>query len=127
MRQLLDIVGYLHMNNIVNRDLKLDNMLLDEKMNIKVIDFGFAQEGQTSNLNQCIGTDSYMAPEIHQRQIYDGKSVDIFALGVILFTMVVGNLPFRKATDNDPYYHKLKQGLYEESFVKTGIHGSQVD
>ena len=115
------------MNNIVHRDLKLDNMLIDGKMNIKVIDFGFAQEGQTSNLSQCIGTDSYMAPEIHQRQIYDGKSVDVFALGVILFTMVVGNLPFKKATDDDPYYHKLKQGLYEESFAKTGIHGSRVE
>ena len=49
-----------------------------------------------------------MAPEIHQRKIYDGKSADVFALGVILFTMVVGNLPFRKAKDDDPYFHKFK-------------------
>ena len=55
------------MKNIVHRDLKLDNMLIDDKMNIKVIDFGFALEGKTSNLSQCVGTDSYMAPELLQR------------------------------------------------------------
>ena len=102
-------------------------MLLDDKMNIKVIDFGFAKEGQTSNLSQIIGTDTYMAPEIHQRKIYDGKSADVFALGVILFTMVVGNLPFRKAKDDDPYFHKFKQAYYEESFAKTGVPGSRVE
>ena len=60
-----------------------------------------------------------MAPEIHQRQIYDGKSVDVFALGVILFTMVVGNLPFRQASDDDPFFSILKQGSFPEFFAKT--------
>ena len=109
----------MHSKNVVHRDLKLDNMLLDEKMNIKVIDFGFAKDGQTSNLSQCIGTGPYMAPEIHNRQIYDGKAVDVFALGVILFIMVVGNQPFRLAKDDDPFYQKFKQGEYEEFFAKT--------
>ena len=68
-----------------------------------------------------------MVPELHQRQIYDGKSVDVFALGVILFIMVVGNLPFRKATDDDPFYNKLKQGSFVEFFAKTRAKNTSSD
>ena len=107
LSQLLETVGCLHSQGVVHRDLKLDNMLLDDEMNIKILDFGFSHHGDASSLSSNVGTDSYMAPELLRRQRYDGKATDVFALGVILFILVVGNTPFRKAVDSDPYFKLL--------------------
>ena len=77
------------MKNITHRDLKLKNLLLDSIFNLKVIDFGFSTsiQGKKGNglLRTKIGTINYMAPEIHANFEYMGKSVDLFACGVILF------------------------------------------
>ena len=67
-----------------------------------------------------VGTDSYMAPELLRRQQYDGRATDVFALGVILFILVVGNAPFRMAQESDPYFKLLKLGHHDEFFAKTG-------
>ena len=87
-------IEYLHSLGIVHRDLKLENLLVDQDMNIKFVDFGFATNKNIDSLTEFRGTQSYMAPEIRKGEIYDGRSTDIFSMGVILFTLVIGYFPF---------------------------------
>lgn len=98
--QLLGAVNYLHKSGCCHRDLKLENILLDKHMNVKLSDFGFtrelplAQHGARSMLSEYCGTGAYMAPEIVKRIPYSGIKIDIWALGVILYTMLTGEMPF---------------------------------
>jgi len=82
------------MCNVVHRDLKLENTLIDENLNIVVADFGFATFKKVDELKSYKGTKTYMAPEIKEGKIYDGKAADIFSLGIILFVIVKGLFPF---------------------------------
>jgi len=107
-KQMLAAMHYCHSNGVTHRDLKPENILLDEQYNIKIADFGFAApvEGRDGEgkLKTYLGTESYMAPELHNRQEYTGVSVDLFALGIILFILHTGHPPFSKAKLNDPHY-----------------------
>jgi len=103
---LLDFVEYSHSKGVTHRDLKLENILYDQDMNLKVTDFGGAE---TTNINcpeHLIGTISYMAPEIFAKITYDGRKVDVFALGVLLSILVKGTMP----KVDDPYYRMLISG-----------------
>ena len=72
-RQLVDAVAYLHHHNIAHRDLKLDNILIDEKKNLKLIDFGFSVEcKQDQRLNLFCGTPHYMDPDLSRKKEYLG-------------------------------------------------------
>jgi serine/threonine protein kinase len=82
---------------VVHRDLKLENILVDEKLNLKVADFGFATYKKIEKLKSYRGTLTYMAPEIKEQKIYKGKEVDMFSCGVILFIIVQGIFPFKEA------------------------------
>ena len=73
---------------MVHRDLKLENILVDENMNLKVADFGFATFKHVNKLQSYRGTMTYMAPEIKEGKTYDGRQIDIFSTGVILFIIV---------------------------------------
>lgn len=88
-------VSYLHSKNIVHLDLKLENLLLNHNLNVKIIDFGCArlQLGQKRYSTPC-GSYAYGAPEVISGQWYDGKKADIWSLGVILFCMFVARLPY---------------------------------
>lgn len=102
--QIVKAIQYCHHKNVVHRDLKLDNILLDENKNVKIIDFGFAVVVNTvCKLNLFCGTSLYMAPEIINRQDYWGPPVDIWSLGVILYTMLSGRFPFRGSSDAELY------------------------
>ena len=79
--------------NVTHRDLKLENILVNANMDIKLTDFGFATYS-ADQLSAYGGTASYMAPEVHERKKYDGNASDVFSLGVILFLLVIGNFPF---------------------------------
>jgi len=88
---------------------------LDEEFNLKLADFGFAgpMEGRDGSgfLHTRLGTRNYMAPEIHENKAYVGSSVDLFALGIILFIMVAQAPPFNTAeTTKDPFYRAIAQG-----------------
>ena len=67
-------------------------------MDLKLIDFGYAENKDIYQLTSFCGTESYMAPEILEREIYNGKHIDIFSLGITIFQIVSGKLPFEEAT-----------------------------
>ncbi|KAJ2877362.1 hypothetical protein H4R27_006244, partial [Coemansia aciculifera] len=100
--QLIAGVSYLHASNIVHRDLKLENLLLDRNRNIKITDFGFANQfrgpGDDLMSTSC-GSPCYAAPELVVSDgPYVGTAVDIWSCGVIMYAMLAGYLPF----DDDP-------------------------
>ncbi len=94
-RQLLDAIAYLHHQNIVHRDAKCDNILLDAYWNAKLADFGFARETSPENLcsTNC-GSAAYAAPEILKDDSYIAAPTDMWSLGVVLFIMLSGRMPF---------------------------------
>eukprot|EP00035_Acanthoeca_spectabilis_P021758 m.440038 g.440038 ORF g.440038 m.440038 type:complete len:687 (+) comp18458_c0_seq1:135-2195(+) len=94
-RQIVSAVEYCHARGVIHRDLKAENLLLDANMNIKIADFGFSNTYEPGDrLDTFCGSPPYAAPELFQGKKYDGPEVDVWSLGVILYTLVSGSLPF---------------------------------
>ncbi|XP_069476043.1 testis-specific serine/threonine-protein kinase 2 isoform X2 [Ambystoma mexicanum] len=99
-QQLASAIKYCHDMDIVHRDLKCENLLLDKEFNIKVSDFGFAkrcqhdENGKIHLSKTFCGSAAYAAPEVLQGVAYQPKVCDIWSLGVILFIMVCGTMPY---------------------------------
>lgn len=89
-------IDYLHSNNVIHRDLKPENLLLDAESNIKIADFGFSNIIRPGKLfSTFCGSPIYAPPEIILEKQYSGPAVDIWSLGVILFVIVTGSLPWK--------------------------------
>ena len=103
-RQIAEGVAYLHGEKIVHRDLKLENILISDDKIIKIIDFGFSTSVKgDKKLQFSCGTPHYMSPELAQKKDYLGPPADIWALGVLLFIMLTGKLPFFGDFEDDLY------------------------
>merc|ERR1712100_520643 len=120
LSQMLDVLGYIQSKGVVHRDLKLENILVDDNLNLKVADFGFATYKKINKLNSYRGTMTYMAPEIKEGKQYDGKQVDVFSTGVILFIIVQGIFPFKEAKKDEYFYNLLINGQFEKYWKKVG-------
>ncbi|XP_048590414.1 PAS domain-containing serine/threonine-protein kinase isoform X2 [Nematostella vectensis] len=94
-RQLVSAISFLHNQNILHRDVKDENIILDEKFNIKLIDFGSAaymEEGKV--FSTFCGTMEYCSPEVLMGNKYRGPELELWSMGVTLYTLVFGENPF---------------------------------
>ncbi|CDJ38781.1 protein kinase, putative [Eimeria tenella] len=105
-------VAYLHSQSVVHRDLKLENMLLDDRGRVRLIDFGFASLLRPGvKCRMACGTPSYMPPEILKKKEYEGPAADMWSLGVVLYAMLHGCYPF-KGQKPEELYANIAAGEY---------------
>ena len=122
--QLLDGLEAMHNKNIFHRDIKPENIMIGgDDYNFKFVDFGFSTDS-IGKLNSFLGTPNYAAPELHLKRPYYGKSEDIFSLGVTLFVLVTGGLPFKMALPNDSLYQHIIKSDYIEYWRKRMVNVS---
>ncbi|XP_069680653.1 serine/threonine-protein kinase SIK2-like [Periplaneta americana] len=97
--QILSAVEYCHNRRVVHRDLKAENLLMDGHMNIKIADFGFSNYYTPGEqLATWCGSPPYAAPEVFEGKKYTGPEIDVWSLGVVLYVLVCGALPFDGST-----------------------------
>lgn len=112
--QIVESLRYLHRNRVIHRDLKLGNLFLSEKLEIKLGDFGLAARLEFDNEKRhtVCGTPNYLAPEVLNNRTGHSYEVDVWSLGVVLYALIVGKPPFEtpevKAT-----YEKIRKGSYK--------------
>lgn len=98
--------------HIHNRDIKLENIIIDKNGKIKLIDFGFCCcTTPDTKLKIFCGTPSYMCPEIVMKKEYYGNPTDIWTTGILLFALLCGQFPFKGGNDKE-LYKKISRGLY---------------
>lgn len=108
---VLEALDYIHENGVVHRDLKPENIMVDAEDNVKLIDFGIAGDAGArrltyANLTAALGSPNYISPEQVKGKRGDGRS-DIFALGVILYEMLTGRVPFTGSSPVDVINDRL--------------------
>ncbi|GAA0169750.1 non-receptor serine/threonine protein kinase [Lithospermum erythrorhizon] len=125
-QQLIDGVSYCHNRGVIHRDLKLENVLVDEKGNIKITDFGlsalpdhFRDDGL---LHTTCGSPNYVAPEILSNRGYNGATSDLWSCGVILYVILSGYLPFDDRNLAVLYQKILKGEVQIPKWLTPGAH-----
>uniref|UniRef100_A0A1I8FZR6 non-specific serine/threonine protein kinase n=1 Tax=Macrostomum lignano TaxID=282301 RepID=A0A1I8FZR6_9PLAT len=114
-RQILSAVGHLHLRGIAHRDLKPENILIDEDQAMKLIDFGLSARppgGAGGLLATCCGSPAYAAPELISQQQYRGSAADVWSLGVLLYALLCGFLPFEDQS-LPALYKKIQRGQFD--------------
>ncbi|TNN21033.1 Maternal embryonic leucine zipper kinase, partial [Schistosoma japonicum] len=120
-RQIVSAIGYIHSRGFAHRDLKPENILLDNDQNVRIIDFGLCAKGHNlSLLNTFCGSFAYVAPEVLANKEYSGSAADIWSLGVILYALLCGRLPF-DPTKPEELPQTIGKGLFAvpDSLSKT--------
>ena len=121
--QTLQALSYLHHKKIAHRDIKPENILFDKNFNIKLIDFGFSRTFDNNIFFESIcGSPAYVAPEIVTGKKYNATA-DIWSLGVVLYAMVVGQLPF----EGDDIKEQLKKVAYSQPVYPTKLSHALID
>ncbi len=107
-KQLINGLYSLKKVNIAHRDIKLENLVIDNQYSLKIIDFGFScrihdQNERLIRYDYTLGTEGYMSPEVNRGEYFADK-IDVFSAGVILFCLLFGHAPFFKANKQDKFY-----------------------
>lgn len=131
-KQLINAISACHDKNICHRDIKIENLLLDDKFNLKLCDFGFATEikdnkSEFISLQGQLGTSFYMAPEMYFKRggssndlsRHRGDQVDIFSSGVVLYVLITGKFPFSRANTSDSHFKYLYTENEKDKFWQT--------
>ena len=118
--QIIKALRYLHSHRVIHRDLKLGNLFISEKMEIKVGDFGLATklEFDGERKRTVCGTPNYIAPEILEGKTGHSYEVDVWSLGVIMYTLIIGKPPFETNNVKETY-KRIKMGNY--SFPENAV------
>lgn len=112
-RQIISAIDYIHKNCIVHRDLKIENIIIDQNDNVKLLDFGLANFfDNKSFLKTCCGSLYFAAPELLHGEMYTGPEVDIWSLGIILYSMLCGRVPFDDESVKDLQL-KIRSGIFD--------------
>ncbi|XVF41185.1 hypothetical protein PTKIN_Ptkin01aG0259700 [Pterospermum kingtungense] len=115
-QQLISAVDFCHSRGVYHRDLKLENLLLDENGTVKVSDFGLSALAESKHqggiLHTTCGTPAYVAPEVINRKGFDGAKADIWSCGVILYVLLAGYLPFHDS-NLIAMYRKISKAEYK--------------
>ena len=129
--QLLDAIEHLHNNGYCHLDIKPENILLDERFNLKLTDFGYAVPYTMTvgrkTVNSSCGTTAYYPPEAWssaaKEKGYDGTKADVFQLGILLFIMLTGQPPFLKSVTQDGWFALIARGRWDEfwDFKEKGL------
>ena len=117
-KKILEGIQYCHEKNICHLDIKIGNILLNERFVPIITDFGFSQEIFDSNgipfqKNEIVGTPQYVCPQMWEKKIYTGIEADIFSLGVVLFNLVTGKFGFLTSYKKDKFYSNILKRNYE--------------
>lgn len=110
---ICEAMSYLHTNHMAHRDIKLENILIDSKNEIKIIDFGFGMFSPGDDLQTFFcGTPNYMPPEIILKVNYKGDRADLWSLGILLYKMLIGEFPFKGESEKD-LYKTIQKGKFK--------------
>ena len=115
--QIGSALNHCHDNNIYHRDIKSENILVDSRFRIKLIDFGLSTMTETYNapISEKCGTPEYCAPEVFTDTTYSGVKADTWSVFVVLFIMLSGSLPFhKKAVRGDNLFDRLGSTFWEK-------------
>lgn len=119
-KQLLEVVEFLHSSGYYHRDIKLENILVNDKNEIKLIDFGFiVNDNENKLITSCAGSAEYASPEMLKRDYKYYKTHDVWCLGIVLYAMLYLFLPFRENNREDLYSSILGKTIefpYSASF-----------
>lgn len=108
-KKLIDALEFLHAKNVVHWDLKLENLLLNDQFDLKIADFGLSTTVESTYgdgvMYTRVGTEWYMPPEMLEKNAYIGVCADLFAAGIILYVLVLGNMPTQKKAESEDYLY----------------------
>jgi len=132
-QQIVSGLDYCHSKSVVHRDLKPENILLDRNKNVKLADFGLSNLMHDGKfLETSCGSPNYAAPEVVSGKLYAGPEVDVWSVGVILYTLLCGSLPFEDK-NVITLFEKIKSGIFavpsflDKKVVALIVHMLQVD
>ncbi len=111
--QMISALKYMHGHKVIHRDLKLGNLFLNRKLEVKIGDFGLATklDFEGDKKRTICGTPNYIAPEILEGKTGHSYEVDIWSLGVIIYTLLIGKPPY-ETSDVKTTYQRIKRNQY---------------
>jgi serine/threonine protein kinase len=112
VRQLVEGVQYIHAQGIAHRDLKPQNILVDAQFHLKLADFGFAIETSAGLQTARCGSPLFSAPEVISGQPYDPQCADMWSLGVIVFWLVTGTIPWKDVKNEKALVYNIQTAKY---------------